>query len=148
MAFTTDNLQELHDYVETDPDEIGLKESNGDWKADQVIADLLNDPVNGGLIQRSQLSPEEIIEQIAIADWNGIAAAERAYVALLPSLGIISAVQDGTEVRANLLSIFVTGTKTRDNLVSIVQRQGSPAEVQWGEGSYITAGNVGHAANL
>jgi len=103
MAFT---LQQLHDEIENDPMEIDYKEPSGEWKGDQVIADLINDPVNGGVIQRSQLLPQEIIEQIVKADWDAISDASRQYISLLPSLQVISAVQDGTEVRVNLLAIF------------------------------------------
>lgn len=144
MAFT---LQELHDYIEADPLEVGYKEPNGDWKGDQVIADLINDAANGDTIQRALMRPEELIEQITIADWGAISASDRLYLQLLPSLPIISTIQNGTEVRANLLAIF-DGMTTRDNLIATVQRQGSPAEVEWGEGTFIMVGDVAHAANL
>jgi len=145
MAFT---LQQLHDEIENDPMEINYKEPSGEWKGDQVIADLINDPANGGVIQRSQLLPQEMIEQIVKADWDAISDASRQYIGLLPSLQVISAVQNGTEVRTNLLAIFGAATQTRANLLAVVQRQGSRAEVLWGEGSFVTVGQVGHAANL
>ena len=142
------SLQALHDEIEADPTGIGYKEAGGAWKGDAVIADLLNDPANGAIVERQYITPQEIIEQIAITDWNVITAAERLYVALLPSLDIISAIQNGTEIRSNMLAIFDVGTITRDNLIGVVQKDGSRAEVLWGEGTAITIGQVGHAANL
>lgn len=140
-------LQALHDEIENDPETIGYKDGSA-WKSDDVIAGLINDPTNGDTIERRNISPQEIIEQIAIADWLAIDAAERLYIQLLPSLPVISAVQDGTEVRGNLLSIFDAGTTTRDNLIAVVQKQGSRAEVLWGEGTVISVSQVAHAANL
>ena len=141
------SLQALHDEIEADPLGIGYK-TNGDWKGDQVIADLINDPANGDVVQRRHINPQEVIEQIALADWETISASERLYVQLLPSLTIISAVQDGTEVRNNLLIIFGAGTTTRDNLIGVVQKDGSRAEVLWGEGTTISVSQVAYAANL
>jgi hypothetical protein len=142
------SLQALHDYIEADPLALGLKEANGDWKADSVIADMMNDATLGGTIQRELVSPQEIIEQITIADWGMTSVAHRLYIQLLPSLETISTVQNGTEVRNNLLSIFTEGMDTRANLIAVVQRDGSPAEAEWGEGTFVGVGDVGHAANL
>ena len=144
MAFT---LQQLHDEIENDPNTIGYKEGAA-WKSDGVIAALINDTANGGTIQRQYVSPGEIIEQIALADWNTAEAAERLYLQLLPSLESISTVQNGTEVRNNLISIFDQGSTTRTNLLAIIQRTGSRAEVLWGENVLVTAGDVGRASNL
>jgi len=141
-------LQALHDYIEADLLGLGLKEANGAWKGDGVISDLMNDSALGGIIQRELVSPQEIIEQIAIADWDVISASDRLYFQLLPSLEIISTVQNGTEVRNNLLDIFTAGMVTRDNLIATVQRPGSPAEAEWGENTFVTVGDVAHASNL
>jgi len=140
-------LQALHDEIEADPMAIGYK-ADAVWKGDQVIADLINDPANGAIIQREHVAPQEIIEQIAIVDWDMISASDRLYLQLIPSLETISTVTNGTEVRNNLLDIFTAGMVTRDNLIAVVQRQGSRAEVLWGENRFVTVGDVGHSANL
>jgi hypothetical protein len=140
-------LQALHDEIENDPEGIGYKEGEA-WKSDAVIAGLINDPANGDIVQRSLVSPQEIIEQITIADWETISASQRQYVGLLPSLAVVSTIQNGTEVRNNLLTIFGVGTTTRDNLIAVVQRQGSRAEVLWGEGTTVSITQVAYAANL
>jgi len=142
------SLQALHDEIEADPLGIGYKEQDGSWKEDQIIADLINDPANGDVVQRNHISPQEIIEQITIDDWDAITAAQRLYVSLLPSLPQVDAIQNGTEVRANLLTIFGPTTTTRANLIGVVQKDGSRAEVLWGEGTVISISQVGHAANL
>lgn len=142
------SLQALHDEIEADPLDIGYKEQGGTWKSDQVIADLINDPANGDTVQRNHILPQEIIEQIVIDEWDALTVSQRQYVALLPSLPIVDAIQNGTEVRANLLTIFGAGTVTRANLIEVVQKDGSRAEVLWGEGTVVTISQVGHAANL
>jgi hypothetical protein len=145
MTFT---LQELHDEIETDSEGLGYKEAGGDWKSDSVIADLINDPVGGDTIERRLVTPKEIIEQITISDWDVLSTSDRLYLQLLPSLEWVSAKQGITEVRDNLLDIFTIGMVTRDNLISVIQRQGSRAEVLWGESTFVSIGNVAHSANL
>ena len=141
------SLQALHDEIEADPMGIGYK-VDSTWKGDQAIADLINDPTNGATVQRQYVDPQEIIEQIALVDWETITASQRLYIQLLPSLTVISAVQDGTEVRNNLLAIFGAATATRANLIGVVEKAGSRAEVLWGEGTTISVSQVGYAANL
>jgi len=140
--------QALHDYIELDPNTIGYKEANGDWKGDAVISALINDPALGSDIERQYISPQEIIEQITITDWLTIGAAERLYLQLLPSLESISTVVNGTEVRDNLLTIFTAGMTSRTNLIGVVQRPGSEAEVEWGENTFVSIGDVAWASNL
>ena len=141
------SLLALKNEIETDPAEIGYKLPGGDWKGDGVIADLINDLALGDVIQRQYVQPQEIIEQIVLSDWVSASASERLYIQLLPSLSSISTVVNGTEVRNNLLEIFDAGTVTRDNLIATVQRDGSRAEVLWGENTQITIGQVGHSFN-
>jgi hypothetical protein len=140
-------LQALHDEIENDPEGIGYKEGEA-WKSDAVIAGLINDPANGDIVQRSLVDTKEIIEQITLADWDAISAAQRLYIQLLPALPVVSTIQNGTEVRNNLLTIFGAGTTTRDNLIAVVERQGSRAEVLWGEGMTVSITQVAYAANL
>jgi len=142
------SLQALHDEIEADPEGLDYKEPNGDWRGDDVIAGLINDLALGDTIQRQYVQPQEIIEQIVLADWEAASASERLYMQLLPSLPSISTVVNGTEVRNNLLTIFDAGTDTRDNLIATVQRDGSRAEVLWGENTQVTIGQAGHSANL
>lgn len=141
------SLQVLHEEIENDPEGLGYK-INGNWKEDQDIADLINDPNLGATIQRQFVQPQEIIEQITFTDWDAISQSARLYIQLLPALSNISTIQDGTEVRANLLSIFGAGTDTRVNLINVVERPGSRAEVLWGEGKVVSLGEIGRAANL
>ena len=150
-------LQSLYDYIEADLNGIGYKtwippegeiEGHWMWKGDQAINDLINDPANGDTIQRQAVQPQEIVEQIVLADWLAITLEKRLYIQLLMSLPTISTVADATEIRANLLAIFTPGMETLTNLIAVVQRQGSPAEVQWGENTQITNGQIGRAANL
>lgn len=141
------SLLALKNEIETDPAGLDYKEANGDWKGDDVIAGLINNLALGDIIQRQYVQPQEIIEQIVLSDWVSASASERLYIQLLPSLSSISTVVNGTEVRNNLLEIFDAGTVTRDNLIATVQRDGSRAEVLWGENTQITIGQVGHSFN-
>ena len=142
------SLQNLHDEIEADPEGLDYKFANGDWRSDSVIAGLINDPALGDVIQRSFILPNEIIEQIVIAEWRALSLEDRQYVDLLTALPSISTETGISEVRDALLAIFIAGTTTRDNLIAVVQRQGSRAEVLWGENIFVSIGDVGHSANL
>lgn len=141
------SLQALHDEIESDPTTIGYKEPDGTWKSDLIIAHQFHHLPYGDIIQRSTLQPQEIIEQIEIVDFRALAAPDRLYLQLLPSLNSVSAVQNTTQLRANLVDIFA-GTPTLTNLIAIVQRQGSRAEVLWGENTLISPEQIEAAADL
>lgn len=146
-------LQALHDEIENDPESVGYKEAGGAWKGDQVIADLLNDPANGAPIFRLAVSPQEIVSSIPIGEYRTYSQAERDWLRTLLGHGgsaLVGGTIDASDnvVRGNLLALMPAGSVARDNLIAKVQRQGSRAEVLWGEGTTVTVSNVGEAANL
>ena len=143
-------LEALHAEIVNDPTGVGYKEADGvTWKGDQVIADLLNDPANGDVIERSRVSPRELVEQIDVGEYEGLSAGRQRWLDLvLEGAAEVSTVAGDNAVRAGILSCFGQGTTTRTSMLAVVQRQGSRAEVLWGEGTAIAASQVGHAANV
>lgn len=158
------DLVALKDEIVNDPNSIGYKNSSSptDWKDDQVIADLINDPANGEVITRRLIERNEIIYGIEPDECVQVSSdpapdgvfsdTERWWLSMVLRDSVIDA--NDPEVFAGLLKLFPTegnragfrGT-TRANIQSALQRQGSRAEVLWGDDVFITASNVGHAAN-
>lgn len=140
---------QLHQEITTDPEAIGYRNPDTSWKGDQAIADLLNDPANGASITRRLVGAQEILSSIPIAEWRTAAAADRAYLqGLLGLSGEAPVDTSDPVVLANLLELFAGGSETRTNLLAKIQRQGSRAEVLWGESVTVTAGAVAQAANV
>ena len=137
----------LRDEIVSDPEVLGYKTSPTDWKGDQQVADLLNDPVDGATIRRKQIEPRELLESLDVTEWRALSAADRQYVQLLLQGSRINA--DASPIFDGLTTVFDGGSpNTRASLVAKISRQGSRAEVLWGEGQRVTAGQVGRAFNL
>jgi hypothetical protein len=156
-------LQALHDEIEADPQTVGYKNGDGTWKGDAEIADLINDPVNGATITRKLIQRNEIIYGIEpgecvqtssdVAPDGVFSDTERWWLSMILRDEIVDA--NDSEIFAGLLQLFPTEAErpgfrgtSRVNIQSTLQRQGSRAEILWGEGRTMSIGNVGHAANL
>jgi len=157
------SLQALHDEIEADPEDLGYKEVGGEWKEDAVIVGLINDPAGGEVITRKLIARNEIIYGIETSECvqtsgdtppDGVFSdTERWWLSMLLRDNIVDA--NDPEVFAGLLDVFPTegarpgfrGT-SRANIQSTLQRQGSRAEVLWGEGKVVSISEVAHAANL
>lgn len=161
MAYFT--LQALHDEIENDPEAIGYKEVGGEWKADDVIADLINDPANGATITRKLIERNEIIYGIEVSECiqisndtapDGVFSdTERWWLSMVLRDQTVDA--NDEEVLAALVSIFPTEAQragfrgtSRANIQAVLQKAGSRAEVLWGEGKIVTNLEVAYAANV
>lgn len=138
-------LQELHDEIENDPQAIGYKTA-GAWKGDDVIAALINDPANGAALTRRTVTPQELVAAIDLAEFEALAATRRDYLRVLLAAGDVIDANEAP-VFAALVAIFPPGP-TRTALLAKVNRQGSRAEILWGEGAVIAVNQVAAAANL
>jgi len=156
------SLQTLHDEIEADSQSIGYKVGSV-WKSDQIITDLINDPANGATITRKLIQRNEIIygiesgECIQTADDTAPAGrfseTERWYLSMLLRDEVVDA--NDEEVFAGLLQLFPTEVQrpgfrggSRANIQETLQKQGSRAEVLWGENTVVSINQVAHSANL
>lgn len=145
------DLVELKNEIVSDPQGIGYKNSATatDWKGDTVIADLINDPANGATITRKLIKPEEIFSSIPYTEYAAYDQAKRDYLDTILELAGGTGVIDATDTLTynNLLEIFPSGSDARTNIIAKIQRQGSRAEILWGEGVTVSALDVGRAFN-
>lgn len=156
------SLQALHDEIENDPEGIGYKAGEV-WKGDQAIADLINDPSNGATITRKLIARNEIIYGIEASECiqtggdtppaGVFSDTERWYLSILLRDETVDA--SDPQVFAALLAIFPTEGQragfrgaSRTNIQTALQKQGSRAEVLWGETTIVTVSQVARSANL
>jgi hypothetical protein len=156
-------LQALHDEIEADSQGIGYKEAGGEWKGDQVIADLINDKVF--IIDRSSVPMEAVRADVTYDAYNTLAIDEQAWIRwMTPNSGEFQVSAD-MKLQLSGRSLAVNGIAGTGNdsnsfwsaahrgamapaMLALIEVPGSRAGVLWGENVTVSAGNVGHAANL
>lgn len=138
--------QQIRTEIMTDPGALGYAAPLAvkDWNALLAALNL----VRAGapfVINRRSLTAQEIVESIVHSEW--IAAAVTAPMREGIQLILTTASTEGLDpqnpnVRAFFTGAFAAGTVTRTNLTAKLTRQGSRAEVLWGDGVIIGRGAV------
>ena len=135
-------LEALKDEIVNDSEGIGYK--NGTWKAHQVVADLINDPALGATITRKLIQSSELKASFDLDEFVALSQGERDYLlCLISGEGPIDA--NEALILSALTSMFGAGSTTSTTLLTKIQRQGSRAEILWGENTIIDLGQVGRA---
>jgi len=162
-------LQALNDEIDNDPTSQGYKEVGGEWKADQVIVDLIN--AQDLKIDRLNITANELQTTATYDAYNNLSIDEQEWFQILATIG--SGGQSGTGIKVNadlklqlsgrtLTSNGAAGTGFDNNswwapaddqdiapaFLALIEISGSRAEVLWDEGATISPGQVGAAANL
>lgn len=148
----------LRDEIVNDPTGVGYKVAGDVWsggeskpKPFQDIAAMLNQPRAGATITRRKVRTVELFAAIPLAEYEKYTEAQRDYVSAMLSLaGGEDSYIDASDpvVWANLQRLFADDSKARENLVAKVRRDGSRAEVLFGEGALVTDADVVRALNL
>jgi len=157
------SLQALHDEIEADPKGLGYKETNGDWKGDQVIVDLING--KNYVIDVTAVPMEEVRATCTYEAYNTLAIDEQEWLRwMTPNSGEfrVSADMKLQLSDRSLTSNGIAGTGNNADsfwasahrnemalaMLGLIEVAGSRAEVLWGAGIIVYAGQVAHAANL
>lgn len=125
-------------------------------------ARLGNDGFPAVTVRRADISSQEIVEAIVVADYTALPgsptaaqlSAERRYLAWLGNLAAVGTVRllnnDGSDgpVITNLKAMFNGGTGTITRLNAIANRNGSRAEQLWGAGVVVSTQDVAAALAL
>lgn len=142
MAMTT---AALRSEIQTDPAGVGYAPAAASG-ADGAVADLLNAAgVGVGYsIFRKSVGVHEVIGAIDSANFASLTALQLAKLQLLFAG---TADVDATDLNTRNIAtgIFTGMAATLANLAVLVKRQGSRAEVLWGDGTRVSADDVGHA---
>jgi hypothetical protein len=115
-------------------------------KSDNYIADTLNDPARGGgTVARTIIPSYEIINATVPAEWAALSADAKQRYQTLTGAGSVDA--SNANVQAAFLAMFAAGATTRTNLVAMVRRPGSRAELL-GSVQPVTYNDVNEARAL
>lgn len=145
-------IQQIKAELDADPQALGYAamESAKNWNG---LVDALNLVRAGApyVLSRRYLPVQEIAEAIVFNEW--IAAAVTAPMRDGIALIFLTAGSEGldplnTNIRAFFTGSFGAGTTTRANLTARLTRQGSRAEIIWGDGVRVNANDVEMAARL
>lgn len=156
------SLQALHDEIEADPQAIGYKESGGEWKGDDVIADLIN--AKSYAVDQTSVEMEAVRAIVTYAAYNTLAIDEQEWLQwMTPNSGLFQVTADMKLqlTGRSLASSGSAGTGNDSNsfwsaahraamtaaLLTLIETPGSRAEVLWGAGQTVSVSNVGWAAN-
>ncbi len=143
--------------IDTDPLGLGYKNSPtpGDWKGDQVIADLINN-ANGTTprtVNHANVDTGDIRSDVEFAWFDGLVIAEQSWLEWLTANGSIKVnahmLQQLAGIPTATDSIWAAADRDAANaaMTSLMQFTGSRAQELWGEGRTVSAGDVGRAAN-
>lgn len=141
----TFSLAALRAEIQNDPAGLGYAAAVAAG-ADGAVADLLNAVGAGAAysIYKSDVPVHDVIANIDSANFASLTTLQVAKLQLLfAGTGALDATDGNT--RAIATGVFAGMTATLTNLATLVKRQGSRAEVLWGDGCVVTADDVAHA---
>ena len=143
-------LTELKAELDTDPAGIGYAGLGWPSSGDQEIADALNNPAF--TVNHTEVSTKDMKAQTPFDALDGLAASEESYYTWLTGGETISVttelLQDWAGVGGTSRWAVADRSLMEPRMVALMQFTGSRAEVLWGEGTSVSASQVGAAANV
>ena len=141
--------QALAAEINNDPLAIGYK-TNGVWKGDQEIADLLN--LKNRTLNRAYIKSADVRSNTPYAAYDGLTATEESWMNWITQGEEIAVTSDSLINLAGIggTSKWASADRTTMNarMAALMQYTGSRAEQLWGQGFAVGAGMVGQAANV
>lgn len=114
--------------------------------SDQRLADLLNQIRPAITVRRSDITPQEVLEAVALSDFAANLSVGQGswFESTTQALLIRLLNDDGTDTRmlTNLVSLFTSNSGTRTRLRAIANRPGSRAEQLFGTNTTISADDI------
>lgn len=134
----------LKDELTTDPKGLGYAAMT-----DSEAADKLNQiGASGEKIGRETVDGQEANKCVLISEYVALSAAQRDAWTAIISAGSGQIDVDDQRVRDQIAAIWDAGTDTRQNLLTLADRDASRAEVLFFRGAFIHAWDVGRARAL
>ena len=157
------SLQELHDEIINDPQGLDYKEAGGEWKEDNVIVDLIN--AKNYKIDNDSVPMEEVRATTSYDGYNDLAIDEQEWLRWMsPNSGSFMVTVD-MKLQLSGRSLTSNGNAGTGNdnqsfwsvttrgemapaMLTLIEVDGSRAEVLWEQGKVVSISEVGHSANL
>lgn len=147
-------LEKLKDEIQLDPAGMGYKGADGIWndpgvepEDDPFIQTVINDrahPTGAAPIRRQSIVVTELHAAVTQAEFNQLSPSDESYLNWLTS-GRLEIDPRPNNIFTGLIDIFPASAQP--NVQAVLERQGSRAEVLWGEGRTISLSDIGAAWN-
>jgi hypothetical protein len=138
---------ELATEIQNDPTSRGYAAQIA-LRSDQGVANLLNEVLATISIKRSDISPDQVLENITVSDFKVLTVAQGAYFQSLMNRTKLRLQTDAgvdTGIKTSLVAMLNNTGGTLTRLGALQTRNGSRAEQLWGEGTMISASDVARA---
>ena len=158
----TYSLQALHDEIEADPEALGYKEIGGEWKGDQVVADLIN--AKSYKVDLPSVLSTEIRALATYEAYNTLLVDEQEWLQWMTAVEEVRVTADvklqlsgrtmasngaaGTGINDDSFWAAAHADEMAPAMLALLEVDGSRAEVLWGQGRTITISDVAYTANL
>jgi hypothetical protein len=130
--------------INTDPAALGYAAPKAAGN-DQGVANLLN-AVGAGAgfqVNREPISTAFFLSNVAAAEYLALTAVKLAQLQCIVAAQTVDINDASTQ--AMLIGVFGNPSATRTNIIAILKRQGSRAEVLFGRGTVITVNDISKA---
>ncbi len=147
MAATVFTVSALAVELDTDPASLGYAPAilAGDQN---TLFTLVNTPQPGGGFQvnRDPVPPEEVFGAVDPVDYVAMTTTELARLQVIMTLPTVNLADESTKTIVD--ELFTNGSTTRLNIATLQKRNGSRAEVLWGEGTIVTVNQIDQALQI
>ena len=140
MTWTNADLLALKAELTNDPDGLGLVAPRR-LMMRAMRTNSMRLPLSTIQIERSDIPATEIAKAINRQEYAAAVLADRQWIDLQLSAGLIDA-RTGTEARTGLLGIFGSGTTTRANMQALLTQDGNRIDEMFQQGLLSHGGTV------
>lgn len=139
--------QQIRTEIDTDPKTLGYTTLKAQSNGREAVAAKMNEAgASAETLTRTWVDTTEALALVVGSEVISLAQANRDLLLLVMSTTRIKT--GSATMRTTLGGIFAAGTTSRTNLQGLATRSASRAEALWGEGTVITATQVGEALEL
>jgi hypothetical protein len=139
--------QQIRTEIDTDPKGLGYTTLKAQSNGPEAVAAKMNEV--GASSETLTPAWTDTTEVLAVLVGTEIVALSQANRDMLTILTSTARIKTGSAtLRAAIAAIFASGTTSRANLVALTTKSCSRAAALWGEGTVVSAAQVGEALEL
>lgn len=144
MSFTQ---QQLATEIDNDPQALGYATLLAQTNGPEAVAGRLNEAgASGETLFKSYVAIEDVLAAIVATEFNSLTAAQKTACDMFLRGDRVKS--GDANLRTTIAGLFAGGTTSRANLIALASRAASRAEALWGEGTVVSAQDVGSALEL
>lgn len=139
--------QQIRTEIDTDPKSLGYAALRAQSNGPEAVANRMNEVgASAETLTPTWTDTTEVLAVLVGTEIIALTQANRDMLAILTSTARIRT--GSATMRAAIAAIFGAATTSRANLVALTTKSASRAAALWGEGTVISATDVGEAMEL